>query len=222
MWLRHILAAGSATHSTTSERKASTRNPGFLQCFPHQSRYELRRAGLIRVPTRETMTLAYWMLIAAAMLPYLTIALAKSAGGIDNRAPRPSLESLSGWRQRADWSHRNHFEAFPACSRGVRCGTDTRATEPDRPVGRHFRAFARDLYGTVRSGSGHSAIDRLFAWPDRRCLAVRVRRLRVERASQDTRVPARASVPSVPPQAGRTSRRLTSATTGLADWVDFT
>jgi hypothetical protein len=27
---------------------------------------------------------AYWMLIAAAMMPYLTIALAKSAGGIDN------------------------------------------------------------------------------------------------------------------------------------------
>ena len=33
----------------------------------HQPRYELRRAGLIRVPTRETMTFAYWMLIAAAM-----------------------------------------------------------------------------------------------------------------------------------------------------------
>ena len=40
------------------------------------------------------MTFAYWMLITAAMMPYLTIALAKSAGGIDNRAPRPSLESL--------------------------------------------------------------------------------------------------------------------------------
>jgi uncharacterized MAPEG superfamily protein len=59
------------------------------------------------------------MLIAAAMLPYLTIALAKSAGGIDNRAPRPSLESLSGWRQRADWAHRNHFEAFPAFAAAV-------------------------------------------------------------------------------------------------------
>jgi uncharacterized MAPEG superfamily protein len=85
----------------------------------HQSRYELRRPGLIRVPTRETMTFAYWMLIAAAMLPYLTIALAKSAGGIDNRAPRPSLESLSGWRQRADWAHRNHFEAFPAFAAAI-------------------------------------------------------------------------------------------------------
>src|ERR1700720_3461492 len=65
------------------------------------------------------MTLAYWMLIAAAMMPYLTIALAKSAGGIDNRAPRPSLESLSGWRQRAEWAHRNHFEAFPAFAAAV-------------------------------------------------------------------------------------------------------
>src|ERR1700726_3708313 len=85
----------------------------------HQSRYELRRPGLIRVPTRETMTFAYWMLIAAAMMPYLTVALAKSAGGIDNRAPRPSLERLSGWRQRADWAHRNHFEAFPPFASAV-------------------------------------------------------------------------------------------------------
>ena len=59
------------------------------------------------------MTLAYWMLIAAAAMPYLTIVLAKSAGGIDNRAPRPDLENLAGWRRRADWAHRNHFEAFP-------------------------------------------------------------------------------------------------------------
>jgi uncharacterized MAPEG superfamily protein len=65
------------------------------------------------------MTFAYWMLIAAAMLPYLAIALAKAAGGIDNRAPRPSLESLSGWRRRADWAHRNHFEAFPAFAASV-------------------------------------------------------------------------------------------------------
>jgi len=74
---------------------------------------------LIRIPTEETMTFAYWMLIAAAMMPYVTIALAKSAGGINNRAPRPSLESLSGWRQRADWAHRNHFEAFPGFAASV-------------------------------------------------------------------------------------------------------
>ena len=65
------------------------------------------------------MTFAYWMLIAAAMLPYLTIALAKLGGGIDNRAPRASLDSLFGWRQRADWAHRNHFEAFPIFAAAV-------------------------------------------------------------------------------------------------------
>ena len=65
------------------------------------------------------MNFAYWMLIVAALMPSLTIALAKSAGGIDNRAPRPSLESLSGWRQRADWAHRNHFEAFPMFAAAV-------------------------------------------------------------------------------------------------------
>jgi uncharacterized MAPEG superfamily protein len=65
------------------------------------------------------MTFAYWMLLAAAMMPYFTIALAKSPGGIDNRAPRTSLQNRSGWRQRADWAHRNHFEAFPAFAAAV-------------------------------------------------------------------------------------------------------
>jgi uncharacterized MAPEG superfamily protein len=65
------------------------------------------------------MTFAYWMLIAAMMMPYFTIALAKVGGGIDNRAPRPALENLSGWRKRADWAHRNHFEAFPAFAAAV-------------------------------------------------------------------------------------------------------
>jgi uncharacterized MAPEG superfamily protein len=58
------------------------------------------------------MTFAYWMLLAMALLPYFTVALAKS-GGVDNHAPRPGLERLTGWRRRADWTHRNHFEAFP-------------------------------------------------------------------------------------------------------------
>jgi uncharacterized MAPEG superfamily protein len=59
------------------------------------------------------MSFAYWMVLAAALLPYLTVFLAKQAGGIDNRAPRRSLEALTGWRKRADWAQRNHFEAFP-------------------------------------------------------------------------------------------------------------
>ncbi len=64
------------------------------------------------------MTFAYWMILAAALLPYIAVAAAKSAGH-DNRAPRLGLAALSGWRQRADWAHRNHFEAFPAFAAAV-------------------------------------------------------------------------------------------------------
>jgi len=61
------------------------------------------------------MPFAYWTLLAAAMLPYLTILFVKHAGGrrFDNHRPRAWMEELSGWQQRGDWAHRNHFEAFP-------------------------------------------------------------------------------------------------------------
>jgi len=65
------------------------------------------------------MKFAYWMILAAALLPYLAVALAKAPGGIDNRAPRRDLAALVGWRQRAHWAHRNHFEAFPAFAAAV-------------------------------------------------------------------------------------------------------
>jgi uncharacterized MAPEG superfamily protein len=58
------------------------------------------------------------MLLAAALMPYVTVALAKS-GGFDNRTPRPSLENLTGWHRRAEWAHRNHFEAFPIFAAAV-------------------------------------------------------------------------------------------------------
>ncbi|HEX3974014.1 MAG TPA: MAPEG family protein [Stellaceae bacterium] len=57
------------------------------------------------------MTFAYGMIVVAMFLPYAAVVLAKS-GGVDNHAPRATLAALTGWRQRADWAHRNHFEAF--------------------------------------------------------------------------------------------------------------
>jgi uncharacterized MAPEG superfamily protein len=52
------------------------------------------------------------MILVAVILPYATVFAAKNGARIDNRAPRASLEKLKGWRRRADWAHRNHFEAF--------------------------------------------------------------------------------------------------------------
>lgn len=59
------------------------------------------------------MSLAVLMVITAALMGPLTAALAKAGGsGFDNRAPRAWLEGLEGWRKRADWAQRNHYEVF--------------------------------------------------------------------------------------------------------------
>jgi uncharacterized MAPEG superfamily protein len=66
------------------------------------------------------MSFGLWTILAAAVLPYLCAAAAKYGGaGYDNARPRSSLEGLTGWRQRADWAQRNHFEAFAPFAAGV-------------------------------------------------------------------------------------------------------
>jgi len=67
------------------------------------------------------MHFAYWMLLAAGMLPYLTIFFVKHAGRdrFDNHRPRAWMETLDGWQQRGDWAHRNHFEVFPLFAAAV-------------------------------------------------------------------------------------------------------
>jgi uncharacterized MAPEG superfamily protein len=69
------------------------------------------------------MTLAYWMILVAALLPYIGAAYAKFSGGggktYDNRAPRANVDSLPPQRQRAYWAQLNGFEAFPPFAAGV-------------------------------------------------------------------------------------------------------
>ena len=69
------------------------------------------------------MTLAYWMVLAAAFVPYIGTAYAKFADGgaktYDNRAPRAQMESLPPQRRRAHWAQLNGFEAFPPFAAGV-------------------------------------------------------------------------------------------------------
>jgi len=64
------------------------------------------------------MYFAYWMILAAAFLPYVCTAYAKQ-GAADNHAPRLFAETLTGPRQRADWAQRNHFEVFPLFAAAV-------------------------------------------------------------------------------------------------------
>jgi uncharacterized MAPEG superfamily protein len=59
------------------------------------------------------MTLAYWCVLIAALLPYFTVAVAKWSKSFDNRYPRAWLGRLEGLPARAHAAHLNGFEAFP-------------------------------------------------------------------------------------------------------------
>lgn len=66
------------------------------------------------------MTIANWCILIAGLLPIVTVAIAKWGDrSFDNHAPRAWMERLSGLRQRADYAHRNHFEALPLFAAGV-------------------------------------------------------------------------------------------------------
>jgi len=66
------------------------------------------------------VTFAYWMILVAALLPYVTVGLAKGGrSGYDNAGPRVWAERLDGWKRRAEWAHRNHIEAFAPFAAGV-------------------------------------------------------------------------------------------------------
>ncbi|MBC5783369.1 MAPEG family protein [Ramlibacter sp. USB13] len=67
------------------------------------------------------MTVAYWCVLAAVLLPYGCAYLAKSQGfgkprsqgGYDNNDPRAWLARQQGWQARANAAQANSFEALP-------------------------------------------------------------------------------------------------------------
>ena len=65
------------------------------------------------------MTIAYWCVLIAFILPIVWTGFAKSAGGYNNEAPRVYQGNLEGWAQRANWAHQNAFEAAPPFAAGV-------------------------------------------------------------------------------------------------------
>ncbi len=66
------------------------------------------------------MTIAYWCVLIAALLPYFWVGLAKyPIRNYDNHAPRDFEDKLTGWKQRAHWAQLNGYEAFPPFAAGV-------------------------------------------------------------------------------------------------------
>lgn len=66
-------------------------------------------------------TVAYWILLFAALLPIVCAGIAKwgtfktprKQGGYDNHDPRQWLAKQQGWRARANAAQANTFEALP-------------------------------------------------------------------------------------------------------------
>ena len=73
------------------------------------------------------MTIAYFCVIVACLLPIVCAGLAKSKGfgrprregGFDNEHPREWLAKLTGWQARANAAQANSFEALPLFVAGV-------------------------------------------------------------------------------------------------------
>lgn len=68
-----------------------------------------------------TISIAYWCVLIAALMPYVWTLAAKSRGErFDNREPRAWLARQTDPRiQRANAAQLNAFEAFPAFAAGV-------------------------------------------------------------------------------------------------------
>jgi uncharacterized MAPEG superfamily protein len=62
------------------------------------------------------MTIAFWCVLAAAILPYVPFGLVK---GLDPKVPRAAAKDLTGLGARAYGAHLNAFEAFPPFAAAV-------------------------------------------------------------------------------------------------------
>ncbi len=78
------------------------------------------RANHVHQPGKTTMTIAYWCILIAALLPYAWVAIAKAGPRYDNRDPRAWMAKQDNPRaHRAYSAQLNAFEAFAPFAAGV-------------------------------------------------------------------------------------------------------
>lgn len=59
------------------------------------------------------MSIAYWCIFIACVLPYIFTVIAKTGPGFSNRTPREYLANCEGFRKRANYAQLNGFETLP-------------------------------------------------------------------------------------------------------------
>lgn len=65
------------------------------------------------------MTIAFWCVLIAGLMPFVAVGIAKYDRSYNNRAPRDWLAKQDGMKKRAYAAHLNCFEAFPLFASGV-------------------------------------------------------------------------------------------------------
>jgi len=76
------------------------------------------------------MTIAYWCVLIAGLLPYGATLCAKLGARFDNNNPRQWLAQQTGWRARANAAQQNAFEAFPLFAVAVLVAHQLGAAQP--------------------------------------------------------------------------------------------
>ena len=76
------------------------------------------------------MSIAFWCVLVAGLLPYVATVTAKAGARFDNRQPRAWLSQQSGYRARANAAQLNAFEAFPLFAAAVIVAHLTDAPQP--------------------------------------------------------------------------------------------
>jgi uncharacterized MAPEG superfamily protein len=66
------------------------------------------------------MTIAFWCVLIAALMPFVLAFIAKAGDkSFNNKRPRDWYQTVEGYRKRAWWAQQNAFEALPLFAAAV-------------------------------------------------------------------------------------------------------
>jgi uncharacterized MAPEG superfamily protein len=109
------------------------------------------------------MTIAFWCVLAAGVMPLVYAGIAKAGDkSFNNRRPRDWYETVTGYRRRAWWAQQNSIEAFPLFASAVIIADLAGAAQPTiDALAIAFIAF-RIAYGVCYLADAH--IFRSLMW----------------------------------------------------------
>lgn len=119
------------------------------------------------------MTIAYWCVLAAAVIPLISIGIAKAGGErYNNRYPRIWLDKQQGYRARAAAAEANSFEAFPFFAAAVIIAHLTNAPQDRVDLLAIFFVLARIAYVVCYLADLHWIRSAVWFFGYAACLAI--------------------------------------------------